>query len=105
MTIDQNYTLDNYTFPSQAASQADYEMMAKIGGSAESSMIFTLIVPFCFMLFMSMSMGRVWSLYLMLQVTSNINNFSVLLIPANTQYILFILANVSNFSVLKEANV
>jgi len=68
-------------------------------------MIFTLIVPFGFMLFMSVSMGRVWSLYLMLQVASNINNFTVLLIPANAQYILMIMQNISNFSVLKEPNV
>jgi len=81
--IDENYTLENFTLPSQAASKEDFEMLSQIGGSAESSMIFTLIVPFGFMLFMSVSMGRVWSLYLMLQVTSNINNLHPLLIPAN----------------------
>jgi len=54
------------------------------------------------MVFMSVSMGRVWSLYLMLQVTSNINNLERLLIPANAQYVLIIMQNVSNFNILKD---
>ena len=61
-----NYTLNNFTVPSQARSQEEFETMSSIGAQAENSMMFTLIVPFCFMVFMSVSMNRVWSLYLML---------------------------------------
>ena len=68
-------------------------------------MMFTLIVPFCFMVFMSMSMNRVWSLYLMLQVMSNINNFTQMMIPANAQYVVFIFQKISYFKIMQEANV
>lgn len=68
-------------------------------------MIFTLIVPVGFMLFMTMSMNRVWSLYLMLQVTSSLLLFDSLLIPANAGYILYILSNIANFKILNEPNV
>lgn len=68
-------------------------------------MLITLIVPFGFMVFMSVSMNRVWSLYLMLQIISNITNYPSLLIPANSQYIIFILQNISYFKILQEQNV
>jgi len=31
MPINENYTLDNFTLPSQAASKKDFEMLASIG--------------------------------------------------------------------------
>lgn len=65
-------------------------------------MMFTLIVPFCFMVFMSVSMDRVWSLYLMLQVMSNINNFERMMIPASAQYVVFIFQKISNFKIMQE---
>ena len=46
-----------------------------MGSSASSSMLLTLIIPFCFMLFMSASMDRVWSFYNMLQLSTNIMNY------------------------------
>jgi len=74
--------------------------MVSIAGTTEGSMLFTLIVPFCFMVFMSMSMDRVWGLYNMLQVQSNLSNFERVLLPANAEYILFITKNVSFFNLL-----
>jgi len=73
--IEANYTLNDFKVPSQASSEAELKAVEQIGEQAEASMIFTLIVPFCFMLFMSCSMDRVWGLYNMLQVQSNIPNF------------------------------
>ena len=68
-------------------------------------MIFTLVVPFCFMVFMSVSMNRVWSLYLMLQITSNLRNYETLIIPANVDYVVYIMSNIANFKILQEINV
>ena len=47
-----------------------------------------------------MSMDRVWGLYNMLQVQSNLSNFERVLLPANAEYILFITKNVSFFNLL-----
>ena len=66
MIVEQNLITNNFTIPSQAESEEEYRSLSKMGGQAQNSMIFTLIVPFCFMVFMSVSMNRVWSLYLML---------------------------------------
>ena len=41
----------------------------------------------------------------MLQILSNINNFETLLVPANVQYVIFILMNISYFKILQEPNV
>jgi hypothetical protein len=41
----------------------------------------------------------------MLQIVSNLNNHDRLTIPANAQYILFIMQNIANFKVLQEPNV
>ena len=48
-----------------------------LGESSKNSMILTLVVPFLFMVFMSMSMDRVWSFYLMLQIISNLMNLKL----------------------------
>jgi hypothetical protein len=93
----ENYTVANSTIPSQAKSEKDYKLISNVGSSVENSMLITLLVPFCFMLFMSVSMEKVWSFYLMLQVVSNILNYQSLVIPANAQYLLFICDTISNF--------
>jgi len=68
-------------------------------------MLFTLIVPFAFMLFMSVSMNRVWGLYNLMQLICNLLRYEQLLIPAPSAFLLKVVGNVSNFSVLKEQNV
>ena len=68
-------------------------------------MLVTLIIPFIFMIFMSVSLNRVWGLYNMLQIVSNLVNYKLMSIPANSYYLLFILKNVSNFSIFKDENV
>ena len=91
--------------PSQSASAADYDSLAQLADTAQSTMLLTLIVPILFTMFMSLSMDRVWGLYNMLQVQSNNINFKNLLLTANTQYILFIFKNVSFFNVMQQADV
>ena len=52
--------------PSLAKSEEEAAMIMNIATSTKDSMMLTLVVPFFFMIFMTLSMDRVWSLYLML---------------------------------------
>lgn len=70
-----NYSLVGIQVPKQMASEEDYEIVSGLGSGAENGMIFTLVVPFLFMIFMSVSMNRVWALYNMLQLLINISNY------------------------------
>ena len=60
-----NYT-DSANMPSLAKSDKEAAMIMNIGSSTKESMMLTLSIPFIFMIFMTLSMNRVWSLYLML---------------------------------------
>jgi hypothetical protein len=66
LLLKPNYILRNYSVPSQAKSEAEFRLIANVGSTVENSMILSLLVPFVFMLFMSVSMEKVWSFYLML---------------------------------------
>ena len=60
-----NFTTPHFVVPSQMKSASEFSSINSIGSSASNSMIFTLVIPFGFMIFMSVSMNRVWSMYLM----------------------------------------
>mgnify|MGYP000925331417 CR=1 FL=1 len=64
VTIRENYKT-SLEMPTML-SKGDVNTIMTMGESCKNSMLFTLIIPFCFMIFMSVSMDRVWSLYLML---------------------------------------
>lgn len=57
------------------------------------------LLPMLLMFCISVGMGRVWSLYFMLQIVSNFDNFSELKLPAHVQYFLSMLENISNFKI------
>jgi len=101
VSLASNYTIKDAKVPPQAASAKEIKAVEQLADSAQASMIFTLVVPFCFMLFMSCSMDRVWGLYNMLQVQSNIPNFRMIALPANAEYILMITKNVSFFNLFQ----
>jgi hypothetical protein len=44
----------------------EIETIIETTQSGQDMLIYTLVVPLCFMLFMSVGMEKVWSLYLML---------------------------------------
>ena len=48
---------------------------------------------------MNVGMGRVWSLYFMLQLISNFDNYSEVKLPANVTFFLAFLEKISNFKV------
>ena len=100
-----NYTISRLDIPTQVASLADQASISAVGDLASSSMIYTLVVPFCFMIFMRASMGRVWSFYNMLQLASNIKNYSTLYVPSNALFILNVLENTTFFKITSQENV
>jgi hypothetical protein len=63
LILDQNYSLVGIPIPALMGSQEDYEQMLQIGVGASSSLLMSLIIPFIFMIFASVSMNRVWALY------------------------------------------
>lgn len=65
-TIAENYTVSDIIVPIQFTSVEEKEQVEQVTGAAEQSMLFSLIVPLLFMVFMSVSIGRVWSMYNML---------------------------------------
>ena len=54
--------------PPQAESLEDAEKIESISNTTSSLMIISVVVPFAFMLFMSIGMSQTWQLYLMLQM-------------------------------------
>lgn len=64
--IQAGFQLAEYQLPSMVASQADFEAIGGAVASTVDSLLFTFLIPLAFMLFMSVSMNRVWGLYLML---------------------------------------
>ena len=87
-----------------AKSENEALTLLSLGENTKNSMLLTLIIPFGFMLFMSVSMNRVWSLYLMLQITCNLMNLK-LSRPSNAEYIMYISENISSFKMAEEENV
>ena len=63
MTLAANYTVDNILVPIQFSSKDEEQKVDSMAGAAESSMIFSLVVPLAFMVFMSVSINRVWGMY------------------------------------------
>lgn len=63
--IRKDYTFIS-TIPSQSKNSDDALFMMNIGSGTKNSMMLTLVVPFVFMMFMAVSLNRVWSLYLMM---------------------------------------
>ena len=81
-------------------SEEDFNAISEIGNSVQSGMIITLVIPFGFMIFMSVSMNRVWALYNMLQLLNNLEEYRLLAIPPNLGMILDAIGGMVNFSIL-----
>ena len=91
--------------PTQMASEADFLQIQGMGSSSQNAMLLTLIIPFCFMVFMSFSMAKVWELYKMMQLITNISNYKTLSIPANLSLMLSVVQNIVGFSVFSNSQI
>ena len=103
--LEANFSILAIEVPSQMASEEDFIEISGLGSGAESGMIFTLVVPLAFMVFMSVSMNRVWALYNMLQLLINLDKYVMVSVPSNMQLILEIITNIVNFSILEQEDV
>lgn len=103
--LEANFSILAIEVPNQMASEEDFIEISGLGSGAESGMIFTLVVPLAFMLFMSVSMNRVWALYNMLQLLINLDKYVMISVPSNVELILEIITNIVNFSLLEQENV
>ena len=57
------------------------------------------------MIFAKVSMDRVWALYYMLQMLTNLANYVPLLIPPNSYNFITVIKNVVCFRLLRDKNV
>jgi hypothetical protein len=76
----------NSTFSAEMppmGNKAEMKQIITATETAKKMMIYTTLVPFVFMIFMSFGMEKIWCLYLMLQIAGNINNYHQIFIPAN----------------------
>lgn len=80
-------------------------MLNTLGNSAAGGLLVSFIIPFLFMLFARVSMDRVWALYYMLQMMTNLSNYIKLLTPSNSYYILIMIKNVVCFRLMKNETV
>ena len=74
-----------------------------MGSDSQNAMLLTLIIPFCFMLFMSFSMNKVWTLYNMMQLITKIKNYKTMIIPANLLLLIDVVQNIVSFSLFDNA--
>jgi len=70
-------------------------------------MLITIIIPGFFLVFMKVSMDRVWGLYLMLQFVSNVIQFNGLEplnynLPAPCYTVMTVMESTSNFKMIEE---
>ena len=99
------YHIDKVTVPAQIPTLEELDLVNSISSSAQNGLLFTFLIPFLFMLFARVSMHRVWSLYYMLQVMSNLINYLPLLIPANALTVVQTIKNVTCFMFFRNPDV
>jgi len=80
-------------------------LLNTLGNSAAGGLFVSFVIPFLFMLFARVSMDRVWALYYMLQMMTNLSNYIVLLTPSNSLYILIVIKNVVCFRLMRNESV
>ena len=103
--MDLNFTTEKVSVLNQARTKEDYVQIKSLTTGSSNSVIASLIIPFAFMVFLSISMNRAWSLYLMLQVVSNINRFEILIIPATAKPIILMMEWITNFKIMENETV
>jgi len=86
--------------PPQAASSEDSLKLKTRDTQVSAILYITLIVAFTFMVGLSMSMTRVWSLFYGLQILSSLHLLHCVNYPASVSYLLQTVYSISNFKSL-----
>ena len=98
LTIAENYTIKRIEVAQPYTSENEKEISEIVSTQAKVSLSFSLVIPFIFMMFMSASMDRAWSLYNMLQLIANFLRFKRVVFPPSSNKLLILIENMSNFN-------
>jgi len=96
--VAQNYTLRAHIIPAQR--KPDDSELSSTLYSIEAGMALSVLLPLGFSLFMALSLNRVWSLYLAMQLLSNLRNFRTLMIPSSAMAVLEMVDTISNYKLV-----
>ncbi|MFM1932434.1 MAG: hypothetical protein RL226_1737 [Bacteroidota bacterium] len=101
----ENYTIERIKVPTQFATEEDYQALKSTGTSVQTAMFITLIIPFVFLIFMSVSMTRVWALYNMSQLLINLDDYRKIALPGNLSFVLQVIKGMVYFKILDQPSV
>lgn len=94
--IEENYTMTAKVIP-PLLDNDNYSNWSSI--LVQFLLLLSLFLPMMLMFCMNLGMGRVWSLYFMLQLVSNFENFREIKFPANVSYFIGLMDEISNFKI------
>lgn len=94
--IEENYTMTAKVIP-PLLDNDNYSNWSSI--LVQFLLLLSLFFPMMLMFCMNLGMGRVWSLYFMLQLVSNFENFREIKFPANVSYFIGLMDEISNFKI------
>ena len=92
--IEENYTMTAKVIPPLLDS-SDYSTWST--QMVTALLFFSLAAPMMMMCCLNVGMGRTWSLFFMLQLLTNFDNFGEVKFPANVQFFMSALNDISNF--------
>ena len=102
VTIKEGFKL-SHGLPSMIES-SDRLKLFNLGKLSQNSLLLTLVIPFCFLIFVQVSMDSVWTMYLTLQILCNLLNIMIKR-PGNAELILFVGSNISNFKINEDPTI
>lgn len=97
ITIVDGFTIKGIPISQQFVSVQELLKVESQSQTSGGSLLVTFLIPFLFMLFKSMGMAPVWSLYNFMQLLSNFTLLPRLLLPSNARFMLEVLYGVSFF--------
>lgn len=98
LTIAANYTVTRIEVAMPFVSEKEKQITEMISSQAKVTLVISLVIPFFFMMFMSASMDRAWSLYNLLQLIGNFLRFERVIFPPTAYSLLVLIQNMSSFS-------
>jgi hypothetical protein len=86
--LENNYTIHDIRVTGQVASQEDFIRLTRMGTTASSSLLLSLVLPLGISVFRSTSLERVWSFYNMVQIQGSLLWVLPIVYPVMADYIL-----------------
>lgn len=83
-------------------SKQEYKEKVSFLGKSQTAMNVFVLLPTIMQLFLSVGMDLIWSLFLMLQVITNMRNYQRIIFPPSTEMMLSFTDSVVNFQITKQ---